>query len=88
MFDVMNFYIQSKNDREWEAKMFVYSGNPVIDKPIKQILDILLPTKSDELWKIINSKQLPKKQEFEMDGRTIVVEKYPQFLDVLIGYKK
>ncbi|TBL21794.1 S-layer homology domain-containing protein [Bacillus paranthracis] len=87
MFDVMNFYIQSKNDREWEAKMFVYSGNPVIDKPIKQILDILLPTKSDELWKIVNSKGL-KKHEFEMDGRTIVVEKYPQYLKILIGYKK
>jgi hypothetical protein len=58
-YNVMNLYIQ--NDSEWEVKMFVYNGNSVVDKPSKQIFDILLPTKSDELWKIVNSKG-PKKK--------------------------
>lgn len=81
---VMNFYMNDGS--EWEYKMFVYNGNPIVDKPSKQIFDILLPTKSDELWNIVNSKG-PKKQEFEMDGRTIVIDRY-QAMGILIGYKK
>ncbi|WP_242321517.1 S-layer homology domain-containing protein [Bacillus cereus group sp. BfR-BA-01312] len=84
MFDVMHLYLNGGN--EWEVKMFVFKGDPAVDEPSKQILDILVPTKSDELWKIVNSKG-PNRQEFEMDGRTVVVER-DSVLGILIGYKK
>ncbi|MEB9535879.1 S-layer homology domain-containing protein, partial [Bacillus cereus] len=84
MFDVMHLYLNGGS--EWEVKMFVFNGNPAVNKPSKEILDILVPSKSDELWRIVNNKG-PKRQEFEMDRRTVVVER-GSVLSILIGYKK
>ncbi|MDZ4627215.1 S-layer homology domain-containing protein [Bacillus cereus] len=84
MFDVMHLYLKGGSD--WEVKMFVFNGNSAVNKPSKQILDILVPSQSDELWRIVNNKG-PQRQEFEMDRRTVVVER-GSVLSILIGYKK
>ncbi|PES55403.1 hypothetical protein CN515_04990 [Bacillus cereus] len=84
MFDIMHLYMNDGS--EWETKMFVFDGNSVVDKPIKQFLDILVPTKSNELWKIINSKG-PNYQEFEMDGRKVVVKRN-SVVSILFSSKK
>ncbi|RWS45061.1 S-layer homology domain-containing protein [Bacillus mycoides] len=83
VFNVMDLYI---NDRdEWEAKLYIYSEDSGVEKSVKQFLNILTPTKSEEMWKLINSKG-PYYQDFEMDGRRIIIKK-DSVISVLFGYK-
>ncbi|MFJ8531421.1 S-layer homology domain-containing protein [Bacillus sp. NPDC094106] len=84
MFNLMDLFVHE--GEQWEVKMFIYSGDSVLDEPVKQMFNTLLPTQSDYLFNIINNKG-PKEQTFELDGRTVEVKRQAG-MSILFGAKK
>lgn len=86
MFDLMDVFIHEGEDLE--VKMFIYSGNSILDNKIKSLLKVVLPTQSENFYNSIN-KNGPKTETFKLDGRTIEVTRQGQAgMKVLFSNKK
>ncbi|MGN4611251.1 S-layer homology domain-containing protein [Bacillus cereus group sp. MYBK71-2] len=82
--NMMYFNFSSSDDSTY--RMYITSDDPVLNEPVKKILNTLLPTKSDYLYSIIKNPTASSRT-IELDGRKVEIKRGSS-LSVSLGKRK
>ncbi|MCH4566717.1 S-layer homology domain-containing protein [Bacillus sp. ES1-5] len=70
--NIMSFDFSSQDDRAY--RMIISSDDPVLNEPVKKILNTLLPTKADYLYSLIKNPTASSRT-IELDGRKVEISR-------------
>ncbi|AXO97989.1 S-layer homology domain-containing protein [Bacillus anthracis] len=82
---LMYFYFSSTDDSAY--RMNISSEDPVLNEPVKKILNTLLPTKADYLYSLIKNPTASSRT-IELDGRKVEISRGSANVFVSLGKRK
>ncbi|MDR4985088.1 S-layer protein [Bacillus cereus] len=81
---IMYFNFSSQDDNAY--RMYITSDDPVLNEPVKKILNTLLPTKADYLYNLIKNPTASSRI-IELDGRKVEIKRGSS-ISVSLGKRK